>query len=274
MPSNLDSVLEELDTLVSQSSDENVDENAIETFFDSYESDVDIVLEASAREINKEMKKYYNGVTSDAKYIAKTLHSIKKAVQENRKRDALNLAENTIVRVDELYNKFTSLNKLDFKRGSENTLMFIAGIVIPAATFISTIWNIKAMFDVNKWAKAGQKASDKRMEYAYAKDEENFKKWDYVNNVVHNNYKTKENEYKASAKAAKISGTTSMVSSVIGGPLSLYIQNARTALKTTISNLEIIKKNLEELIKELNENGCTEKVKSFASKMKLKQLYI
>lgn len=29
------------------------------------------------------------------------------------------------------------------------------------------------------------------------------KKWDYVNNVVHNNYKTKENEYKASAKAAK-----------------------------------------------------------------------
>lgn len=270
MSLELDSVLEELDTLISHSSEDD----AIESFFDSCEEYADIAFEASAREINKEMKKYYNGATSDAKYIAKTLRSIKSAVQENRKSDAIELSENTLQRVNELHEKFTSLNKLDFKRGSENTLIFICGVVIPIASIIAAIWNIKAMFDVNKWAKAGQKASDKRMEYAYAKDEENFKKWDYVNNVVHNNYKTKENEYKASAKAAKISGTTSMVSSVIGGPLSLYIQNARTALKTTISNLEIIKKNLEELIKELNENGCTEKAKSFASKMKLKQLYI
>lgn len=270
MSLELDSVLEELDTLISHSSEDD----AIESFFDSCEEYADIAFEASAREINKEMKKYYNGATSDAKYIAKTLRSIKSAVQENRKSDAIELSENTLQRVNELHEKFTSLNKLDFKRGSENTLIFICGVVIPIASIIAAIWNIKATFDVNKWANAANKANEKRTEYAYAKDEENFKKWNYATNVVYGNYKTKENEYKASAKAAKVTSGVGFGSNIIGGLSNIYIKNARKALSVTISNLVIIKKSLEDLIKELNENGCTEKAKSFASKMKLKQLYI
>lgn len=270
MSLELDSVLEELDTLISHSSEDD----AIESFFDSCEEYADIAFEASAREINKEMKKYYNGTTSDAKYIAKTLRSIKSAVQENRKSDAIELSENTLQRVNELHEKFTSLNKLDFKRGSENTLIFICGVVIPIASIIAAIWNIKATFDVNKWANAANKANEKRTEYAYAKDEENFKKWNYATNVVYGNYKTKENEYKASAKAAKVTSGVGFGSNIIGGLSNIYIKNARKALSVTISNLVIIKKSLEDLIKELKENGCTEKAKSFASKMKLKQLYI